>query len=197
MQFCDVPYRVSYRNVKYPRLEFITGELLLILPHGYEPEILLRKHKRWILNKSRLLQECLEESSKIELVERTEDELKALVYEFAQEASFKFKIQDSKFKIQDLKFKIRFKRMRTKWASCSKKGNLTINSLMKYLPVHLIRYVVFHEMAHLVEKRHNKRFWRLLSNIFSNFDEMERELLICWFRISNLSLLSDKPSKSL
>jgi predicted metal-dependent hydrolase len=188
-----VPYRVSYRDVKYPRLEFITGELLLILPHGYEPEILLRKHKRWILNKSRLLKECLEESLKIELVERTEDELKALVNIFAQEAglrfkiqSSRFKIQSSKFKIQDSRFKMRFRRMRTKWASCSRKGTFTFNTLMKYLPEHLVRYVVFHEMAHLVEKRHNEKFWRLLSKVFSNFEEMERELLIYWFGIMKI-----------
>jgi hypothetical protein len=188
-----VPYRVFYRNVKYPRLEFITGELLLILPHGYDPESLLRKHRRWILNKSRLLKECFEEASKIELVERTEDELKALVYVYIQEASREFKIQGSKFKIQSLKFKIqnsrfkiRFRRMKTKWASFSKKGTFTFNTLMKYLPEDLIRYVVFHEMAHLFERRHNERFWGLLSNVFSNLEEVERKLLICWFGIMKI-----------
>jgi len=42
--------------------------------------------------------------------------------------------------------------MKTKWASYSQKGNLTINALLKYLPERLVRYVVFHEMIHSIEK---------------------------------------------
>jgi len=53
--------------------------------------------------------------------------------------------------------------MKTKWGSYSTKGNLTINTLLKHLPNKLIEYVVLHEMTHSQERKHNKRFWRIVS----------------------------------
>ena len=37
MEAEDIDYKVSYRDVKYPRLELKTGNLLLVLPHGQDP----------------------------------------------------------------------------------------------------------------------------------------------------------------
>ena len=73
--------------------------------------------------------------------------------------------------------------MKTKWASCSKKRNLTINTLMKFLPDYLIEYIIFHEIAHLKERKHNENFWKIVSRKFKNYEEMEKELFIYWFLI--------------
>lgn len=74
--------------------------------------------------------------------------------------------------------KIYFRKMKTKWASCSSKKNLTINTLLRYLPKDLIEYVIYHEMAHLVEKRHNERFWKIISHRFPDYKKVEKELFI-------------------
>ena len=73
--------------------------------------------------------------------------------------------------------------MKTKWASYSQKGNLTINALLKYLPERLVRYVVFHEMIHSIEKRHNENFWKIITKKYINYEEMEKALLMYWFLI--------------
>ncbi|MGC8579952.1 MAG: M48 family metallopeptidase [bacterium] len=78
---------------------------------------------------------------------------------------------------------IYFRKMRTKWASLSSAKNLTINSLVKHLPEYLIRYVIFHELAHIIEKRHNNKFWEIISRKFKNYQKMEREMFIYWFLI--------------
>jgi hypothetical protein len=74
--------------------------------------------------------------------------------------------------------------MRTKWASLSSAKNLTVNRLMKHLPEYLIRYVIFHELAHIIEKRHNEKFWEIISRKFKNYQKMEREMFIYWFLVS-------------
>ncbi|MBU4491936.1 MAG: M48 family metallopeptidase, partial [Euryarchaeota archaeon] len=71
---------------------------------------------------------------------------------------------------------IYFRRMKSKWGSRSSKKNLTINTLLRYLPDNLIEYVIFHEMVHLIERKHNERFWGFISGKFNNYKDKEKEL---------------------
>ena len=171
----NIPYKVSYRNVKYPRLEFKTGELLLILPYGHNPNGFIKKYKSWILEKTAFIKECLRNSSDKEISNRTKEEFKKLIFELAEECSRKLGAEPKN---------IYFRKMRTKWASLSSRRNLTINTMMRYLPQRLIEYVVFHEIAHIREKKHNDNFWGIISSEFNNYGELERELFIYWFRIA-------------
>ncbi len=174
MELPNIPYKVSHREVEYPRLEFKTGELLIILPFGQKPDRLLEKHWSWILKKSQFIEDCLRDNSNKKIVERTEEEFKNLILLVAQKASRG---------LGERLNKIYFRIMRTKWASCSSKRNLTINRLMRFLPEHILRYVIFHEIAHLKDKRHNNRFWKRISKEFKNYQDLERDLFVYWFQI--------------
>jgi len=79
---------------------------------------------------------------------------------------------------------IYFRMMKTKWASLSSRRNLTVNRLMKDLPEHLLNYVIFHEIVHLEEKRHNDKFWEKVSRRFINYEELERDLFVYWFNLA-------------
>lgn len=169
-------YKVSYRRVKYPRLEFKTEELLLILPFGQDPEPFVEKHRRWIERKAEFIRKCLNDSSKKKLVKRTQGEFKGLIHSFVEEIS------------KELGVKVRkvfFRKMRTKWASCSPMENLTVNPLLSFLPEHLIEYVIFHEIAHLIEKRHNEGFWKIISRRFENHQDLDKDLFAYWFSIQH------------
>jgi len=169
-----IKYKVSYRNVKYPRLEFKTGELLLVLPYGQDPKVFLEKHRHWIVKKNKFIRECLNLSSDKEVVKRTDEEFKGLVLPLVEKIC----------KELDLRInKVYFRQMRTKWASCSPRRNLTINKLMRYLPEYLIEYIVFHEITHIIERRHNKRFWGIVAKRFNNYRELEQDLFRYWFLI--------------
>ncbi len=52
---------------------------------------------------------------------------------------------------------------RTRWGSCSRKGNLNLNWKLMMLPEPVIDYVVIHELAHLKEMNHSKKFWDLVA----------------------------------
>ncbi|HXV45056.1 MAG TPA: SprT family zinc-dependent metalloprotease [Nitrososphaera sp.] len=58
--------------------------------------------------------------------------------------------------------KVSIKSQRSRWASCSKKGNLNFNLLLAAAPPEVIDYVIIHELMHLVELDHSPRFWQLV-----------------------------------
>jgi predicted metal-dependent hydrolase len=174
MELPNIPYKVSHRDVRYPRLEFRTGELLLVLPFGFKPDPILNKHKKWILKKMAFVEECLKHSSSKKMVERTEKEFRDLTFSLARKA-----IKESGGRMNHIYFRM----MRTKWASLSSKRNLTINRLMRHLPDSLLSYVIFHEVVHLRERKHNHKFWGRISKIFDNYQELERDLFVYWFQV--------------
>ncbi len=57
---------------------------------------------------------------------------------------------------------VRFRFQRTRWGSCSAKGNINLNVGLVFLPEPLIRYVLLHELCHTVALDHSDRFWKAL-----------------------------------
>ena len=48
-----IDYDVDFRNIKYPRLEFKTGQLILILPERFgDDKDVIKKHEEWIYKKN-------------------------------------------------------------------------------------------------------------------------------------------------
>lgn len=172
----NIEYNVDYRNVKHPRLEFKTGTLLLILPKSYRSEKeTLEKYKKWIQKKELAIETALKEAETKNLnQDRTELELRNLIYTLAQNYQTELNTRIGK---------ICFKKMKTKWASYSHNGNLTINTLMRYLPEDLIEYITYHEITHSLEKKHNERFWDIINKRFKNSQIKESGLLTYWFLI--------------
>ena len=64
------------------------------------------------------------------------------------------------------------------WGSCSSRGNLSINLKTIALPIEYIRYIVAHEFAHLIERRHTRRFWMLVKTLHPI--EIKRDSLLTY-----------------
>jgi len=58
---------------------------------------------------------------------------------------------------------------KTRWGSCSCKGNLSFNWKLMMAPRPVIDYVIIHEVAHLKEMSHSKRFWQLVAEHCPNW----------------------------
>lgn len=172
MELKEIPHKISCRKIKYSRLEFVTGELHIVLPYGANLEAVYRRHRRWVKKKYDFIEECRKPGAKRDLIPRTESDFKQYVHSCAGKTS-----QDLNVTVQ----KIGHSKMRTKWASCNSKGNISINILMKDMPEELIDYVVNHEVAHLKQMGHNKKFWGIIARRFPHYKELEKELSIYWF----------------
>jgi hypothetical protein len=176
MDLSEIPHKISFRKVKYSRLEFVTGELHIILPYGTDPAEVFRRHRRWVKKKLDLIAESRKAGPKRGLIKREDQEFKKLVHKCAGKASKQLDVTVNK---------IGFRRMSTKWASCNSRGNININTLMKDMPRELIDYVAYHEVAHLREMRHNDKFWAIIAKKFPHFKDLEKELSIYWFRLNS------------
>ncbi|PIP31739.1 hypothetical protein COX24_01950 [bacterium (Candidatus Gribaldobacteria) CG23_combo_of_CG06-09_8_20_14_all_37_87_8] len=68
------------------------------------------------------------------------------------------------------------KNQKTRWGSCSKKGNLNFNYKILFLPQELSDYIVVHELCHLKELNHSKKFWKLVAQ--STPDYLKRRKIL-------------------
>jgi predicted metal-dependent hydrolase len=58
---------------------------------------------------------------------------------------------------------------RTRWGSCSSRGNLAFNWRLVMTPPGVLQYVVVHELAHLFELNHSKDFWDIVAKYFPDY----------------------------
>lgn len=73
---------------------------------------------------------------------------------------------------------------KTRWGSCSRHGKLSFNWRLLILPTFVADYLIFHELAHLSQLNHSKRFWAIVSRICPFYTEAER-----WLRRNGRSVL--------
>ena len=65
---------------------------------------------------------------------------------------------------------------RTQWGSCTTRGDVRLNWQLIKMPLHLIDYVVVHELAHLIEMNHSTAFWQVVEIACSDYAKRRREL---------------------
>ena len=72
--------------------------------------------------------------------------------------------------------RISIRSQRSRWGSCSKKGNLNFNYMIASLPPALMDYVIVHEMCHLSVFNHSPSFWARVAELVSNHRALRASL---------------------
>ena len=67
--------------------------------------------------------------------------------------------------------RVRISSARTRWGSCSGKGNLNFTYRLSMAPLPVIGYVVAHELAHLMVPNHSKAFWAEVARIYPDYQK--------------------------
>ena len=60
---------------------------------------------------------------------------------------------------------VKITRSKSRWGSCSSKKSINLSLFLMRLPLHLIDYVILHELCHTIEMNHGPKFWELLDKV--------------------------------
>jgi len=84
--------------------------------------------------------------------------------------------------------KVTIRNQRTRWGSCSQKGNLSLNWKLIIAPPDVIDYVILHELLHIKEMNHSKRFWKLVDKYCPSWRDHRK-----WLRKASIRLADELP----
>lgn len=74
--------------------------------------------------------------------------------------------------------RITIRNQKTRWGSCSSKGNLNFNCLLMLCPDEVVDYVVVHELCHRLEMNHSAAFWALVRAVLPDYEQRKEWLKI-------------------
>ncbi len=72
--------------------------------------------------------------------------------------------------------RITIRNQKSRWGSCSGKGNLNFNCLLMLAPPEVLDYVVVHELCHRKEMNHSQKFWKEVAQILPDY-KIQKEWL--------------------
>nr|MDO8085187.1 SprT family zinc-dependent metalloprotease [Candidatus Sigynarchaeum springense] len=75
--------------------------------------------------------------------------------------------------------RVAIKDQRTRWGSCSSKGNVNLNWRLVLCPSHVLDYVVVHELCHLKINSHSASFWKLVASLVPDYKNCKQWLDSC------------------
>lgn len=141
-----------------PRLPFIDGALVPVMdvPHAIRAMGSIRgKGPAWIEDG-----EIRVAGDPAFLTRRTRDFLRGLAkHQFSARAEKMAVLVERKVKRVTVRDTV------SRWGSCATGGNLSFSWRLIFAPEAVIDYVIAHEVAHLVEMNHSKRFWRVVERL--------------------------------
>ena len=72
--------------------------------------------------------------------------------------------------------RITIRSQKTKWGSCTSKGNLNFNCLLMAAPPQVLDSVVVHELCHRIHMNHSKEFYASIYRVFPDYDKWNKWL---------------------
>lgn len=84
--------------------------------------------------------------------------------------------------------RITIRAQKSRWGSCSSKGNLNFNCLLMLCPEDVRDYVVVHELCHRKEMNHSDRFWRELARVLPDYEKQRK-----WLKTNGSGLIRRLP----
>lgn len=151
------------------------GNVVVRAPIGTNDDVIkecIQEKKSWILSKLKTVQKAQQEVEQVGAF--SEEELKEL-----QDAAKEFIPQRVALYAPLIGVKpnrITIRTQKTRWGSCSGKGNLNFNCLLMMAPVRVLDSVVVHELCHMKQMNHSKKFYEEVYRVFPEYKECHKWL---------------------
>lgn len=133
----------------------------------------LEEHKGWIFRKIKLVGERLEDRKTAQAVpvrELMPEDIEKIKAGFSERVQYYSSLMGVTYG------RITIRSQKTRWGSCSAKGNLNFNYQLYYMPEELLDYVVVHELAHRKHMNHSAAFWEEVERYYPDYKECRKKL---------------------
>jgi len=155
--------KLYFTRDSYPERQFIDGEGICYLGRVYRIKLVPDMIVPIALRNGRFyISEIFYKKTRTHLIDWYKNKAQAYLKDIANEYASRLGISLSGIKILDLD---------NRWGSCSAKGVVNFNWKILQLPHSMIRYVVAHEVAHLLEKHHTPEFWAVLERLMPDYEQ--------------------------
>ena len=184
MSLGNLRYQVIRSGRRTLSMELSPKGLLVRAPYAVsqaEIERFVRSHEKWIESHLAKLEQAMEAQSGAETL--THEELQALADRALQVIPPRVAYYAEKIGVTYGRITIR--NQRTKWGSCSSKGNLNFNCLLMLTPPEVIDSIVVHELCHRKEMNHSDRFYAEVLRVFPDYWDCHR-----WLKENGAALMA-------
>ena len=137
------------------------GEVVVTAPRwvpSFIVEGFVKKHTEWITYRVEGLQKNPKEIVKLPTTigksfKLHKEDARVLVGKKVEQVANLYAVKFGRISIRNQK---------SRWGSCSKRGNLNFNFKIFFLPPELQDYIIAHEVCHLLQFNHSQKFWDLV-----------------------------------
>jgi predicted metal-dependent hydrolase len=153
---------INSHDVKFTQKKFVDGENFLYLGSAYPLKISNSNEQTYPL---------LFNKGFFSLSERIVDIRAAFLFWYREEAKNVI-FQSVRYYAKEIGLdynKIKISNARKQWGSCTRLNNLNFSWRLIMAPYSVINYVVVHELVHIIEKNHSKKFWKKVHSIMPDY----------------------------
>lgn len=147
-----------------------------------EIERVIREKENWIIKTADKIKAAQEALKNEEINYLTNEELEKLADEALAVIPGRVKYFSEMMGVSYGRITIR--NQKTRWGSCSSKGNLNFNCLIMLAPSEVIDYLVVHELCHRKQMNHSKAFWSEVEKILPDYRQS-----VSWLKKEGSSLM--------
>ena len=79
--------------------------------------------------------------------------------------------------------RVQVRLQRTRWGSCSSSGTVSLNAALMFLEPAVVRYLLIHELCHLIALNHSRKFWSAVARHEPDYEALDRRLTQAWHEI--------------
>ena len=189
--FTDNKTPISYQFIRSRRktlgMEIRDGQLIVRAPlrcTKTEADRFVHSHRSWVekhLAKSRAVEAQIQSMGML-----TEEEIRRLADEAARVILERVRYYAPLIGVRYGRITIRCQR--TRWGSCSSKGNLNFNCLLMLTPPEVLDSVVVHELCHRKEMNHSQAFYKEVLRVYPSYHTWNR-----WLKQNGAAILKRVP----
>lgn len=174
--------RIEYSVRKHRRAKSLKiaiscdGNCMVTLPWRmsmWDAEKFIQQNSEWVLEKMKAMKKIGRKS----LFSRHNRQEYLRLREYARDFVTRRLEKYSEFYGFEYK-SVAIRDQKTRWGSCSSKKNLNFNYKIMLLPQRHADYIIVHELCHLKEFNHSRRFWNLVSQTIPEYEKIIKQLRV-------------------